>query len=881
MANSFSASGSRSIINELNALRERQSASNRTDELRRTLSELQERLAQFDTPFDPSTENTNSEADESWLQPDEYFTPLDETTASGRSPHSHHDEAIRLERIEKQLSELGMQLDASLAGQNFDILLRRLDDLSQRVDALNMTADLPQQMIAPLTRQLGLLAQHLGKLIDNPRQSDYAALDARLEQIGGRLAAMEKQAEEAGPAVLDKMNEHFAALTRRLDTQFTNHRADHEAIHNLESQIAMIAQHLAQPSPEIVALEPRLDTIERALASSREAVFDVAREAAESAIARLSERGSQNDSALARQLSHDISSLESLARAAEERNGKSFEAVHEALVKVVDRLTHLEQHLHRKPPVTGNPPAAAPRAVASPAPLPAEKKSRMRAEYPQLDEALGQLRPKVASEPAPVPSVASPQPDSDSVLDLNTIMRRVREERSQQEAGEKQTERKADLISAARRAAQQAAEESKQLEEALTKGIEGDKGPRSSFFHRQRKSILMGIGAVMIAIAGLQIGPAFLHSREQEVDPEVTASIPKATHEPAAPVEAQMQELPQMPEAIAPAPQITEPRAESVGKSPVPATSTSDMGEAQAGESEQPATRPEAVHLDIPQDIGPQALRDAASGGDARALFAIGTRYMEGQGVTADYAQAAQWYEQAAAQNFAPAQYRLGNFNEKGLGMPRDIGKAKDWYQLAAKQGNASAMHNLAVLYASGANGAPDNAAAVRWFTEAAELGVRDSQYNLGILAAKGLGMPVSLEESYKWFALAANSGDKDSAQKRDQIEAVLTPIQRERAEGAVTLWKAKPLNEAANSLDVPADWSENARVTEAPADMKKAVRNIQLILQKNGYDVGGADGIMGSRTRNAIAAIQKANGQNPTGEVDQKLVQLLLKMNG
>src|SRR5690606_26838895 len=127
-----------------------------------------------------------------------------------------------------------------------------------------------------------------------------------------------------------------------------------------------------------------------------------------------------------------------------------------------------------------------------------------------------------------------------------------------------------------------------------------------------------------------------------------------------------------------------------------------------------------------------------------------------------------------------------------------------------------SAMHNLAVLYASGANGAPDNAAAVRWFTEAAELGVRDSQYNLGILAAKGLGMPVNLEESYKWFALAANSGDKDSAQKRDQIEAVLTPIQRERAEGAVTLWKAKPLNEAANSLDVPADWSENARVTEA-----------------------------------------------------------------
>jgi localization factor PodJL len=61
---------------------------------------------------------------------------------------------------------------------------------------------------------------------------------------------------------------------------------------------------------------------------------------------------------------------------------------------------------------------------------------------------------------------------------------------------------------------------------------------------------------------------------------------------------------------------------------------------------------------------------------------------------------------------------------------------------------------------------------------------------------------------------------------------------------------------------------------------MKKAVRNIQLILQKNGYDVGSADGVMGNKTRNAIAEIQKANGQEPTGEVNQQLVQLLLEKN-
>lgn len=216
----------------------------------------------------------------------------------------------------------------------------------------------------------------------------------------------------------------------------------------------------------------------------------------------------------------------------------------------------------------------------------------------------------------------------------------------------------------------------------------------------------------------------------------------------------------------------------------------------------------------------------------------------------------------------------------EGRGVAENVKEAAKWYQLAADQGNASAMHNLAVLFATGTNGTPDNAAAVRWFTEAAELGVKDSQYNLGILAAKGLGMPVNLEESYKWFALAANAGDKDAAEKRDQIAKALKPEMLTRAKGAVKLWKAKPLDDAANSIDVPDAWTEAKPLSTSSVDMKKAVRNIQLILQKNGYDTGTADGIMGAKTRTAISAFQKANGQEPTGEVNQKLVQLLLEKN-
>src|SRR5690606_10205805 len=201
---------------------------------------------------------------------------------------------------------------------------------------------------------------------------------------------------------------------------------------------------------------------------------------------------------------------------------------------------------------------------------------------------------------------------------------------------------------------------------------------------------------------------------------------------------------------------------------------------------------------------------------------------------------------------------------------------SKTWYRRAAEQGNASAMHNLAVLFAMAADGEADNESAAHWFQEAADLGVKDSQFNLGILAAKGVGMPQNLEESYKWFSLVGKAGDKDAATKRDEIAKALRPEQLERARAAATRWTASPLNEAANREDIPEAW-QDAPMTTASIDMKKAVQNIQRILNKNGYDAGSADGIMGERTKNAIKAFQADNGLEPTGEVDEKLVQALL----
>ena len=158
----------------------------------------------------------------------------------------------------------------------------------------------------------------------------------------------------------------------------------------------------------------------------------------------------------------------------------------------------------------------------------------------------------------------------------------------------------------------------------------------------------------------------------------------------------------------------------------------------------------------------------------------------------------------------------------------------------------------------------------------AAELGVKDSQFNLGILTAKGIGMPRSLEQSYKWFALAAKAGDADAAKKRDEIAASLRPEQLQKARAEVDIWKAKPVDPETNSVELPKSWVD-VPATTGSIDMEKAVRNIQAILNKNGYDAGGPDGVLGQQTMDAIKQFQTDNKLQATGEIDEKLVRALL----
>lgn len=869
--------------------------------------------------------------------------------------------------LEGRIADLAGKIEAMPRGgaDHAQDIEARFHDLTARLDESTKRQSKSE---AALLKTLDERLRGFQKELENRQPQTQA--DARaIESIENRLEAISARLDAAGNAILPEADASLVAslgsrldeIASRLDETSRNaEAADRSLIEHLEAQVADMARFMSRPGsalPELENLTPRLEEIERALQANHDTILQTAQRAAEDALRSASATNAAHQDAVAA-LANDLKSLDKLARRSEERNSKTFEAIHETLLKIVDRLATLEasgpageradagtsavagktQPAKREAKRTiRNTPsidtsdaledgelAVAPAETASLASAVSPSQAAAAAAMAALQED----EPEAPSESGKRASVfngltralrgkkdATPQEPSmegapvlddgfddaplapgDGAPDLTAIMEKVRADRESERSSDPDAA-KADFIAAARRAAQAAAAEAEMLK---SKGAHAGNGSGlgvTKLLQEKRKPILMAAGAIMLLLAGLQVGRMVLTGGEDMTataelsaptapDTETTAEIPVRQAVPAQPAD----------------PVASEETADAL---PV-MTDSEDSGGAAADEGMATAGEGMATAGDLPDGeetviedgnttmageeitdggavgeasiaFGPAALREAVAANDPKAFFEVANRYTEGRGVEASPEDAAAWYARSAEGGFAAGQYRYGNLLEKGIGVERNLEAAKTWYQLAAQQGNASAMHNLAVLFATGADGVTDNTSAVRWFMEAAELGVKDSQFNLGILAAKGVGMSQDLEESYKWFAVAARNGDKDAAQKRDEVAKAMRPEQLDRARAKADLWKPRTPDLEANTPSIPEAWTVSTETT-ASVDMTKAVRNIQLILNKNGFDAGTADGIMGEKTKQAIRAFQEANGLPATGEVDNALITRLLE---
>ncbi len=929
--------------------------------------------------------------------------------ATGRAATSGDPAAMH--RLEGRLSGLADQIE--LMGQSVASRANPADGLAERLEAL--TARVEEVANAEATSRLDERLEHLaflleksqraapqpeltGALADISRKIDALengavndALAQRLDYLARRIDEMEFQPQQAIQTPVDdtaflRIEDRLSDIAARLDESSAAPATDANALRNLEDQIANLSALMSEPRPSTeiaIDFDRRMGAIEDYMATSDEYIVEAARQAAEAVVEAYSRNGALQgggagvDMSALNALAADLRHLEDLSRSGEERTHKTFQALHETLVHIADRLDDMESRTARpparmpaadvdfnvdpyamadagaeeaeKPAVFGT---RVPEAVrkAEPAPEPAapaiaaSETSAIAIEAaskPAAAAAKGSLLVSLGKRLLPSKkaktgerAVIDPSPSIDPVdvmppeaaneplepgsgaPDVKKILERVRASQNAARTNPKpasDTDR-ADYIAAARRAAQAAALEVdpsgkagavKGEKKAKIKDAAKESG-KGSAFSRFRRPILLAVGAVLLAIMAFPLARTLTSGAPAPTAEVATitngqnATLP-ADSETAPDTSAPVAAAPEAPAVSTPAPPVTanvapaptEPAAPerlteaaplggngALAPSGAPQDTSAFTANNAAPSAAETAPATAVPEIAVPDTIQPKSLADAAKSGDALALFEIGARYSDGRaGVTADPNQALNWYQMAADKGFAPAQYRLGSMYEKGTGVARDANKAKQFYEQAANQGNANAMHNLAVLYASGALGQQDYSAAANWFTKAANLGITDSQFNLAILCARGNGVPQDLTESYKWFAIAAKGGDKDASQKRDEVANAMKPDQLEKARAKADLWKAEPLDNKSNGIEVPDEWAGTATKTSS-VDMKRAIRNIQAILNNNGFDAGQPDGELGTKTVAAIKSFQKSIGQEPSGKINDATVKALLERN-
>ncbi len=146
-----------------------------------------------------------------------------------------------------------------------------------------------------------------------------------------------------------------------------------------------------------------------------------------------------------------------------------------------------------------------------------------------------------------------------------------------------------------------------------------------------------------------------------------------------------------------------------------------------------------------------------ADTGQARAQRVIGTMYLNGEGVEANPAEAARYFESSAAQGDIEAAIALGTLYRQGLGVEQDYAKALDWLYKAAQAGHPLAQFDLAEIFFHGEGEVlQERSHAFDWYRLAAKSGVIIAQVKAGQMLLSGLGVPQNRLEGMMWLDIAA-----------------------------------------------------------------------------------------------------------------------------
>lgn len=151
-----------------------------------------------------------------------------------------------------------------------------------------------------------------------------------------------------------------------------------------------------------------------------------------------------------------------------------------------------------------------------------------------------------------------------------------------------------------------------------------------------------------------------------------------------------------------------------------------------------------------------ETLLSKAEAGDVKALTDLGFRYLRGDGVTRNYAEALKWFLRAGDQGNAAAKWAAGEIIYRGLSGPTDTNRGLTLIREAADADQVNAFYAMGDRYFQ----AGRYREAIPWFERAASRGYGFIYRKLALMHLHGIGTEQDDRAAAGQFCLAAYRGD-------------------------------------------------------------------------------------------------------------------------
>lgn len=228
----------------------------------------------------------------------------------------------------------------------------------------------------------------------------------------------------------------------------------------------------------------------------------------------------------------------------------------------------------------------------------------------------------------------------------------------------------------------------------------------------------------------------------------------------------------------------------------------------------------------------------AAKDGDARAAETVARRYLSGEGVRPDLAQAEWWFQRVADdgeyyhQLITARNYESGTLGDQRRGMAIIYyTRAADSVRTRAEEGDRDAQVQLARLYDQNKLGAEDTAAkAYHWYSRAAASGDVEAQGATGRALLGGRGVAQDTAAGLMWLTRAANNNGHRLSNAANAKAVAAYQLELAGLYTSGTLIPADPAK-ADYWLELGLDnmWDENSsnadRLNSEAADIQAVVR--------------------------------------------------------